>query len=56
LIIRLDNGFPTTEREEREFQRRQEANLQKLTNELLGKNIHLGRRKDIGPKIRRNDP
>lgn len=56
LIIRLDNGFPTTEREEREFQRRQEHNLQKLTNELLGKNIHLGRKKDIGPKIRRNDP
>jgi len=56
LIIRLDNGFPTTEREEREFQRRQEANLQKLTSELLGKNIHLGRKKNVGPKIRRNDP
>ncbi|ORX47567.1 hypothetical protein BCR36DRAFT_584668 [Piromyces finnis] len=56
LIIRLDNGFPTTEREEREFQRRQEANLQKLTSELLGKNICLGKKKDVGPKIRRNDP
>jgi len=56
LIIRLDNGFPTTEREEREFQRRQEANLQKLTGELLGKNIHLGKKKNVGPKIRRNDP
>lgn len=56
LIIRLDNGFPTTEREEREFQRRQEANLQKLTKELLGKNINLGKKKDVGPKIRRNDP
>ncbi|ORX84047.1 hypothetical protein BCR32DRAFT_266614 [Anaeromyces robustus] len=56
LIIRLDNGFPTTEREEREFQRRQEANLQKLTSELLGKNIHLGKKKNVGPKIRRNDP
>jgi len=56
LIIRLDNGFPTTEREEREFQRRQEANLQKLTKELLGKNINLGKKKTVGPKIRRNDP
>ncbi|OUM70446.1 hypothetical protein PIROE2DRAFT_56757 [Piromyces sp. E2] len=56
LIIRLDNGFPTTEREEREFQRRQEANLQKLTSELLGKNICLGKKKNVGPKIRRNDP
>jgi len=56
LIIRLDNGFPTTEREEREFQRRQEANLQKLTKELLGKNINLGKKKDIGPKIGRNEP
>jgi hypothetical protein len=56
LIIRLDNGFPTTEREERDFQRRQEANLQKLTSELLGKNICLGKKKNVGPKIRRNDP
>ncbi len=39
LIVRLENGFPTTEREARQFEERQEANLQALARNLLGKVI-----------------
>lgn len=37
LVVRLDNGFPTTEREARQFEERQEANLKALAKEMLGK-------------------
>lgn len=37
LIVRLENGFPTTEREARQFDERQEANLKQLAKEILGK-------------------
>lgn len=33
-IIRLPNGFPTTQREKDEFDKRQEANLEKLASEM----------------------
>lgn len=33
LIVRLSNGFPTTEREASAFDKRQEENLQKLAKE-----------------------
>lgn len=56
LIVRLQNGFPTTEREAREFDARQEENLQKLAKEILGENVVLGRKKRDGPKVRPNDP
>ena len=36
LVVRLENGFPTTEREARQFEERQEANLQALARNLLG--------------------
>lgn len=56
LIVRLENGFPTTERESRQFEEKQEANLQKLARDLLGKEIKIGKKKDVGPKVSRNDP
>jgi hypothetical protein len=40
LVVRLDNGFPTTEREARQFEERQEANLKALAREMLGKVQH----------------
>jgi hypothetical protein len=55
VIVRLENGFPTTEREARVFEERQEQNLQKLAKELLGKDIVLGKKKDDKPKVGRND-
>ena len=56
LIVRLDNGFPTTEREARQFEERQEANLQQLAREILGKDVRLGKKKDVGPKVKPNEP
>jgi hypothetical protein len=55
LVVRLQNGFPTTEREAREFDQRQEENLQKLAKELLGKDISIGKKLSSGPKVGRND-
>ncbi|KAI3662446.1 hypothetical protein MP638_003586 [Amoeboaphelidium occidentale] len=56
LIVRLENGFPTTEREARIFEERQEANLQALAKEILGKEITINKKKDTKPKAGRNDP
>lgn len=56
LVVRLNNGFPTTEREARLFEERQEANLQKLAKELLGADIQIGKKKDQGPKVKPNEP
>eukprot|EP01114_Cavostelium_apophysatum_P021498 TRINITY_DN751_c0_g3_i2.p1 TRINITY_DN751_c0_g3~~TRINITY_DN751_c0_g3_i2.p1 ORF type:complete len:272 (+),score=81.59 TRINITY_DN751_c0_g3_i2:183-998(+) len=52
-IVRLDNGFPTTEREAKEFDRRQEENLQKLAQNI---GITIGKKKATGPKVKPNDP
>lgn len=49
MIVRLDNGFPTTEREAREFEQRQEANLQKMAKELLGDHVQLNKNKKLEP-------
>lgn len=56
MLVRLDNGFPTTEREAKDFDRRQEDNLHKLAQQLLGENIKLNKPKREGPKVKRNDP
>jgi hypothetical protein len=55
LVVRLENGYPTTEREARQFDERQEANLRVLAKELLGKDIVLGKKKDEN-RQGRNDP
>lgn len=52
-VMRLDNGYPTTHREAGEFDKRQEANIQKLA-ESLGITIH--NKKPTGPKVGKNDP
>jgi len=51
-IVRLANGFPTTEREATEFDKRQEENLKILANEI---GITMGR-KGKGPKVQPNAP
>lgn len=56
LIVRLENGFPTTEREARQFEERQEANLQALARELLGKDVAIGKKKAVNVKVNRNGP
>eukprot|EP01106_Pelomyxa_sp_JSP_P018214 TRINITY_DN810_c0_g4_i5.p1 TRINITY_DN810_c0_g4~~TRINITY_DN810_c0_g4_i5.p1 ORF type:complete len:179 (+),score=56.15 TRINITY_DN810_c0_g4_i5:870-1406(+) len=52
-VVRLDNGFPTTKREADEYDRRQEANLQKRAKEM---GITIKRKQPTGPKVGRNDP
>ena len=52
-VMRLDNGYPTTHREAGEFDKRQEANIQKLA-ESLGITIH--NKKATGPKVGKNEP
>jgi len=51
-LIRLANGFPTTEREAKEFNRKQEMNMQKLAQEA---GITIGR-KQKAATVGRNDP
>jgi len=50
-IVRLDNGFPTTERERKEFDERQEENLRKLAGQA---GIQIGRKK-AEQKIKPNE-
>ncbi len=52
-LIRLANGFPTTEREAREFNRKQEFNVQQLAKEA---GITIGRKAKPTANIGRNDP
>eukprot|EP00727_Mastigamoeba_balamuthi_P014436 m51a1_g9617 putative sec-c motif domain protein (381) ;mRNA; f:1088777-1090274 len=52
-VVRLNNGFPTTKREQDEFERRQEENLQKLASQM---GITIKRKARDGPKVGRNDP
>lgn len=52
-LVRLANGFPTTERETAEFERREEANIQKLAKDA---GITIGRKQDPAKAlIGRND-
>lgn len=55
MVVRLENGYPTTEREARQFEERQEENLQALAKQLLGENVVLGPAKNKAAKIGRND-
>jgi len=52
-IVRLHNGYPTTEREAIEFERRQEENLKKMAKEM---GISIGKKKPTGPKVKPNEP
>jgi len=52
-IVRLKNGYPTTEREAAEFDAKQEEMLQKLAKEA---GITIGRKKPTTPKLKPNDP
>eukprot|EP01113_Clastostelium_recurvatum_P031556 TRINITY_DN3949_c0_g2_i1.p1 TRINITY_DN3949_c0_g2~~TRINITY_DN3949_c0_g2_i1.p1 ORF type:complete len:302 (+),score=85.98 TRINITY_DN3949_c0_g2_i1:76-981(+) len=57
VIVRLDGGYPTTEREAKDFDRRQEENMRIMAQEFLGKDLKLNKKKAAeGPKIGRNDP
>lgn len=52
-IVRLKNGYPTTEREAAEFDRKQEEAIQKLAAEA---GITISKKKPTGPKVKPNDP
>jgi len=52
-IIRLDNGYPTTEREKKEFDDKQEEALKILA---ANAGISIGPKKKSGPKLKPNDP
>jgi len=51
-IIRLPNGFPTTVREKKEFDERQERNIQAFAKNA---GITIGKKK-TGPKVKPNEP
>ncbi len=53
-VVRLDNGFPTTKREEEEHKRREEAALQGLAQRM---GITINRKEEsVGKKCKPNDP
>jgi len=59
-VVRLANGYPTTEREAQEFDTNKEKN-EKNAEEFIKKRladagITLGKKKADGPKVGRNDP
>ena len=55
-VVRLENGFPSTQREVNAFEQRQEANMRILLQDMMGDlNISLPRKKREGPKVGRND-
>jgi len=58
-IVRLANGYPTTEREAQEFDAKKEKNDAALEEyvqrRLLEGGIVLGKKKKDGPKVGRND-
>jgi len=53
LIVRLTNGFPTTEREAREFDRRQDDNMRKLAEQA---GITIAKKKSTTKKPGQNEP
>jgi len=59
-IVRLTNGYPTTEREATEFDNNTEQNAKNaedfVRKRLLDAGITLGKKKAEGPKVGRNDP
>jgi len=59
-IVRLANGYPTTEREAQEFDTattKNEKNAEEFVrNRLKESGINLGKKKPTGPKVGRNDP
>lgn len=59
-VLRLANGYPTTEREAQEFDTQKEKNEKNaedyIRNKLKESGITLGKKKAAGPKVGRNDP
>jgi hypothetical protein len=59
-VVRLANGYPTTEREAQEFDTQKEKNEKNaedfIRNKLKESGITLGKKKATGPKVGRNDP
>jgi len=59
-VVRLANGYPTTEREAQEFDTQKEKNEKNaedfIRNRLKDAGITLGKKKATGPKVGRNDP
>jgi len=59
-VLRLANGYPTTEREAQEFDTQKEKNDKNaedfIRNKLKESGITLGKKKAAGPKVGRNDP
>jgi len=59
-IVRLANGYPTTEREAQEFDTSTEKNQKNaeeyIKTRLKDSGITLGKKKPTGPKVGRNDP
>jgi len=59
-LVRLSNGYPTTEREASEFDTNKEQNEKNaedfIRKRLLDSGITLGKKKAEGPKVGRNDP
>lgn len=53
-IIRLENGFPTTKREDDEHRRREEAKLDDLAKRM-GVTVHR-KQEDIGGRVKPNEP
>jgi len=59
-VVRLANGYPTTEREAQEFDTQKEKNEKNaeeyIRTRLKDSGITLGKKKPAGPKVGRNDP
>jgi len=59
-VVRLANGYPTTEREAQEFDTQKEKNDKNaedfIKQKLAESGITLGKKKAAGPKVGRNDP
>lgn len=52
-IIRLENGYPTTAREKKIYDDRQEEAIQKLAKDA---GITISKKKATGPKVKPNEP
>jgi len=59
-VVRLANGYPTTEREAQDFDNQKEKNDKNaeeyIKTRLKDSGITLGKKKPTGPKVGRNDP
>jgi len=59
-VVRLANGYPTTEREAQEFDTQKEKNEKNVEeyvrSRLKEAGVALGKKKPTGPKVGRNDP